>query len=194
MHEQDAGTDPTYEQQVRKENLLLVHLSIKQGFMPTQDRLRFAMSQDEWRDYVKGVAPPSEMATAKETPEINLRTYFQRVREADKLHLRVARTPLKRRGPEWHELRERTKAAYLRAFNELGQVLKMSPNIKTRLFPQPVYLPHSPLWPGYSDMPRVVRNPPQTPLAVDAKTRYDFTSTYVESLIERNPLDTLADQ
>lgn len=183
MPDQGADAEPTYEQQVRREKLLLVRLSIMQGLVPPDERLRTAMSQDEWREYIVGLTPPSGTAPNNYSSESDLRTYFLRVREADKLQLRVSRTPSKRRGPAWHEMREKTRAAYLRAFNELREALRTSPHLEARLFPQPVYLPHSPLWPVRSDMPRTVRKPPSAPPSADAKTHYDFTKRYIDGLI-----------
>lgn len=194
MHKPDAAAELKYEQQVRRERLLLVRLSLMQGIVPPQERLRMAMSQYEWGQYVQGLGPPSEKLPIKDSSESELRTYFQRLREADKLHLRVSRTPPKRRGVAWHEMREQTNAAYLRAFNELRQALKASPLLEARMFPQPVYFPHSPLWPAHSDMPRAVRKPLSVLPSQNVQTRHDFTKLYIDALIGLEQSDALSGQ
>ena len=194
VHEPDEGEEPTHEQQVRKEKLLLVRLSLMRGFLPSQARLLEAMSEDELREYSISVASFSQKVSKNDLSESALRTYFQRLGEADKLHLRVTRTHRKRRGQDWHQLRDQTKEAYLRAFNELRRVLKFSPGLKERLFPQPVYLPDSALWPGHSDFPRIVRPRPHLPPFNDAKARYNFTRLYIDRLIGPDPLDVPSDQ
>lgn len=194
VHEPDDGEEPTYEQQVRREKLLLVRLSIMQGYLPSQTRLLEAMSEDERREYLIGVTSFSQQALNVDSSESALRTYFRLLDEADKLHHRVFKTPGKRRSREWHELRDQTKAAYLRAFDELRRVLKFAPGLEERLFPQPVYLPHSALWPGQSDFPRVVRPPPPLPPLDDTMARFNFTRLYIDRLIGPDPLDAQSDQ
>lgn len=193
MPDTDDDNAPTYAQQVRQENLLLVRLSIRQGFMPSRDRLRNAMSGEEWRGYLAGLAPQSKKSRNKDASEPRLSTYFLLLGEADKFQRRVDRTSVKRRGIAWHGLKMRTKEAYLLAFKEIGKVLKTSPELAEGLFPQPIYSRH-PLWPGRSDMPRVgghavAPKPPLVPTAPD-----DFTRLYVESLIKPAPTEDPSDQ
>jgi hypothetical protein len=193
MLDTDDDNAPTYVQQVRQENLLLIRLSIRQGFMPSRDRLRKAMSGDEWRGYLAGVAPPPEKKSKKDASEPRLSTYFLLLVEADKLQRRVDRTSVKRRRMLWQDLRERTGDAYLQAFKEFRRVLKTSPEVAVGMFPPFVDPPH-PLGPGRSEMPRVVTHPvaPKPPLGPTAPD--DFTRLYVESLIEPAPTEDPSDQ
>ena len=95
---------------------------------------------------------------------------------------------------KYHQWLYKPKAAHLQASDELRRVLKFSPGLEERLFPQTVYLPHSALWPGQSDFPRVVRPPPRLPPLDDAKARYNFTRLYIDRLIGPDPLDVPSDQ
>lgn len=193
MDETDEDSGPTYDEQIRQEKLLLVRISIRQGFMPSRDRLRKAMSGEEWRGYIAGFAPPPKKSRNKDASEPRLSKYFLLLTEADKLQRRVDKTSVKLRLIRWQDLRERTRDAYLKAFQEFRRVLKTSPDVAVGMFP-PFCDPPHPLGPGRSDMPRVGRrpvapNPPLDPTAPD-----DFTKLYVESLIKPDPTEAPSDQ
>lgn len=195
MGEAEEDNAPTYNEQVRQDILLLVRLSIRQGFMPSRDRLREAMSAEEWRGYLAGVAPTPAKGRTKEAIDPRLSNYLVLLAEADKLARRVDKTGKKRRQRiSWQELRELTRNAYYQAFVEIRRVLKNSPELAVGLFPPFVDPPHVDLGPGRSDMPRLRKTPVAPEPAPDPRKPDEFTSLYIESLFEPDPLKDPTDQ